>query len=143
MNPTTTKSLTQLRRHLGMIPAERIVLDPAPGTATEADIELLKKRGRLCELIDGVLVEKAMGWKESLLAGVIIQLINNYLDHHPLGIALGEDGFLRLMPAMVRAADVSFVSWGRVPGEDEPEQGIPDLAPDLAIEVISKGNTKK
>src|SRR5579871_2782297 len=115
MNPVSTKTLARLRRDLGMIPAERIVLDPAPGTATEADIEVLRKRGRLCELIDGVLVEKAMGWKESLWALLIGQYINNYLDHHPLGIALGADAFLRLMPGLVRAPDVSFISWERIP----------------------------
>jgi len=143
MNPVQSRTLAQLRRDLGMIPEERIVLAPAPGTATEADIEVLRKRGRLCELIDGVLVEKAMGWKESLLALLIGQYINNYLDHHPLGIVLGEDGFMRLVPGLVRAADVSFISWERVPSEDEPAKGIPDFAPDLAVEVISKGNTKK
>ncbi len=40
------------------VPPARILLRPPPGEATEED---LLKNPRLCELIDGVLVEKAMG----------------------------------------------------------------------------------
>ena len=37
---------------------------PPPGTATEQDVtELVDHADRLCELIDGILVEKTMGYK--------------------------------------------------------------------------------
>ena len=73
-------SLADLQRHLGGIPLDRIRLYPPPGMATEQDAMQVRNRDdRLCELIDGVLVEKAMGSYESFLAGVLIQLINNYL----------------------------------------------------------------
>ena len=52
--------------HFGDIPIARIRTSPPPGEATEADvIELHERHDRLCELIDGTLVEKAMGWKEA------------------------------------------------------------------------------
>src|SRR5688500_6637449 len=45
---------------LGRVPLHRIVFDPLPGTATEADVlRLDDHEDRLCELIDGTLVEKA------------------------------------------------------------------------------------
>src|SRR4051812_33663702 len=44
---------------LGGIPIERIRMIPFPGSATEADLEAAPKP--TCELIDGTLVEKAMG----------------------------------------------------------------------------------
>jgi Uma2 family endonuclease len=136
--------MEELRAYFGMIPAERILLDPPPGTATEKDlIRVNRRRDRICELVDGVLVEKAMGFKEALLAGILIQLINNFLDRHPLGIALTPDAMLRLVPGLLRAPDVSFISWDRLPGGEIPDDPIPDLAPDLAVEVISKSNTKK
>ena len=48
---------------LGDVPPERILFDPRPGTATEADLLLLVERDkRLCELIDGTLVEKPVGF---------------------------------------------------------------------------------
>jgi Uma2 family endonuclease len=41
----------------------------------------------------------------------------------------------------VRGPDVPFYSWNRIPGGRVPEAPIPDLAPDLAIEVLSESNT--
>jgi Uma2 family endonuclease len=46
------------------------------------------------------------------------------------------------MPGLVRIPDISFVSWNRLPGRVLPSKPIPDLVPDLAVEVLSKGNTK-
>ena len=56
-------NVADLLEHLA-VPAKRIRLDPRPGDATEKDA----LENKLCELIDGTLVEKAMGFKESLLA---------------------------------------------------------------------------
>ncbi len=142
--PSPTWTVARLRRHFGMIPEARILLRPLPGTATEKD--LLKVNGRkegLCELVDGVLLEKAVGAKESMLTCVLIHIISNFLDRNNWGIVLGADGMLRLMPGLVRAPDISFISWDRLPGGELPEQAIPPIAPDLAVEVISKGNTRK
>jgi len=67
--PADIKTLADLRRRLGGIPLERIWFHPAPGTATEKDvIEAEERENRLCELVDGTLVEKAMGFEESRLA---------------------------------------------------------------------------
>jgi Uma2 family endonuclease len=139
------KTLADLVEHLGGIPPERILLDPLPGTATEEDVTAAEsaREKRICELIDGVLVEKAMGAKEGLLAVVIGRLLDEFVEEHDLGVVLGPDSTLRLWPGRVREPDLSFVSWDRIPGEEFPNEPIPDLAPDLAIEVLSRGNTKK
>ena len=50
---------------LGGIPLDRILFHPPPGTATEQDVIDQEARSRLCELVEGVLVEKAMGYLES------------------------------------------------------------------------------
>ena len=135
-------SLADLVAHLGGIPLERIHLTPPIGTATEQDvIDVQARTDRLCELIDGVLVEKTMGYFESLLAIEISHLIKTYLDSYDLGIVLGADGTLRILPKQVRAPDVCFISWDRFPGRKLPDTPIPDLAPDLAIEVLSPSNT--
>ena len=44
---------------------------------------------------------------------------------------------------LVRIPDVSFISWERVPGGEIPKQPVPLLVPDLAVEVLSRGNTPK
>jgi hypothetical protein len=69
-------TLADLLEHLGGIHPNRVRFRPAPGTATEKDVLAIHDReGRLHELVDGVLVEKAMGLSESLLAGALIAVL--------------------------------------------------------------------
>jgi Uma2 family endonuclease len=137
------ETLADLLQRLGDVPPHRIRCQPPPGAATEADV-LLRPNGekRLFELVDGVLVEKAMGFYASRLATVLGFLLEQFLEQHDLGIVLGADGTLRLMPGQVRIPEVSFLAWERLPNRERPERPIPDLAPDLAVEVISEGNTE-
>ena len=139
------ETLAELLDQLGNIPAERIRLHPAPGTATEADVlaAATGPRKRLCELIDGVLVEKAMGFSESLLASYLIVLLDAFVRPRNLGPVTGEQGTVRLFPGQVRIPDVAFTSWDRLPGRRRPVEPIPELAPDLAVEVLSSANTQE
>ena len=71
----------ELLKKLGGIPADRVLLDPPPGTATEKDVLAVERReGRICELVDGVLVEKTMGLEESCLVGWLMHLLYQFLD---------------------------------------------------------------
>jgi Uma2 family endonuclease len=49
---------------------------------------------------------------------------------------------MRLFSALVCIPDVAFVSTNRLPGGRVPSEPIPDLVPDLAVEVLSPSNTK-
>ncbi len=65
-------TLDDLVERLGGIPLSRILVEPAPGTATEADVlEAERRYDRLYELVDGVLVEKAMGYQGIAPGGCI------------------------------------------------------------------------
>jgi Uma2 family endonuclease len=135
-------SVADLVHHLGDVPPERIRLVPQPGTATVDDVVALEaKENRLFELIDGILVEKTMGWYESHLAGLVVHILHNYLEEHPLGKALTSDGMLQILPQQVRIPDACFISWERFGGK-LPAEPAPLLVPDLAVEVLSRGNTK-
>ena len=101
------------------------------------------RQKRLCELIDGVLVEKTVGFQESILAALLIQHLGLFVSQHDLGLVAGADGTLRLKPGQVRIPDLCFVSWDRLPGRQLPRQPIPSLVPDLAVEVLSEGNTAR
>jgi Uma2 family endonuclease len=139
-----SQTMADLLEQLGGVPPERVLVRPAPGTATEKDvIRVHDKEGRLCELVDGVLVEKTVGWYESRVAIVLSYFVEAFLETHDLGIALGADGTFRLMPGLVRIPDVAFVSWDQLPNRELPAEPIPDLAPDLAVEVLSASNTKR
>jgi Uma2 family endonuclease len=137
------KTVAELQAYLGDIPAERIRLQPPPGQGTEEDVlTILAKEDRICELIDGILVEKPMATYEALLAGVLLYFIQSYLEDHDLGVVLPGDGLLRLFPGRIRAPDVSFISWKRMPNQELPDEAIASLAPDLAVEVLSPSNTE-
>ncbi len=135
-------TIADLLHDLGDISPKRIRLRPAPGRATEKDVVRIEaQEDRLCELIDGVLVEKIMGAKESFLACILIQMLRNYLDRNQLGVVLGEAGMLQLRPRLIRIPDVSFISWDQMPSGEFPSEPVPSLFPDLAVEVLSRGNT--
>jgi Uma2 family endonuclease len=133
------KTVRDLLDHLH-VPPERILLHPPPGEATERD---LLKTQRLCELIDGVLVEKAMGYYESLLAAVLIEVTGAFVIKKHLGIVLGEGGLMRVRPKQVRIPDVAFYAWEHFPDKLLPQGQILNLVPDLAVEILSPTNTKK
>ena len=139
------ETMEDLLSDLGGISPDRVRLDPVPGTATVADVlRLYEKHKRLFELVDGTLVEKAMGAKESFIAAILIQLLHNYSDTHGrLGMTLGEAGTLKLLKGLVRIPDVSFTRWERLPGRKVPNDPVPDLVPDLAVEVLSMANTRR
>ena len=137
-------NLADLLRQLGGISPKRIRANPPPGTATEQDVLAIHRREkRLYELVSGVLVEKIMGVLESWLACDLIKRLGNFLDQHNLGFLLGPDGALRILPRLVRIPDISFIAWKQLSVRRIPTEPIPDLAPALAVEVLSEGNTKK
>jgi len=131
-----------LVQRFGAIPLRRVRHDPAPGTATEDDVVAIHDReDRLYELVDRTLVEKTVGTYESYLAMMLGRMLGNFIVDHNLGVVLGPDGMIRLAPGLVRIPDVSFLSWARLPNRRMPDQAIADVISDLAIEVISHGNT--
>lgn len=133
------KTVKELLQRLGDIPTERVRADPPPGTATEKDVIAVEtNENRLCELVDGTLVEKVMGYPESIPAIALAEALRVFVRPRKLGLVSGADGMVRLFPGMIRIPDVAFVSWDRIPGRTQP---APDLVPDLAIEVLSAGNT--
>jgi Uma2 family endonuclease len=138
----TTWTLADLADRFGPMPLHRICFDPFPGTAVEQDVlDFQERENRLFELVDGILVEKAMGFPESILAIVLATEIRKYLAGKQLGTVAGPDGMMRLAAGLVRLPDVAFISWDRFPNRQIQPTPIPDLAPDLAIEILSPSNT--
>jgi hypothetical protein len=143
--PTTAADLLKLIEQLGGIDPARVRLNPPPGTAKEKDMLRAERESKkaLCELIDGTLVEKPMGFRESSLAMWIGARLLLFIEQHNLGIVAGADGFMRLAPRNVRIPDVSFVSYDRLPDPVAADVAIADFAPDLAVEVLSPSNTRR
>lgn len=142
---TTTPLLTvgQLLETIADVPPSRIRLVPPPGTATEDDVLAVHAKSKLlCELVDGVLVEKVLGFEEAIIAPNIAYEIRKFLETHDLGVIAGADGMLRLELGVVRIPDVTFISWSQLPGRKFPPYAIWRMPPTLAVEVLSEGNTQ-
>ena len=130
-------------RSLGNVPLNRIILDPPPGTATVQDVIRLvdgdEKRG--VELVNGTLVEKPVRLRESVIASRVIRRLGNVVEPNRLGLVSGEQGMIRMLMGNVRMPDVAYFRREDLPGGQLPPKPAPQLAPALAVEVLSAGNT--
>ena len=137
-------TFAEIQEHVPGVPASRIRMVPAPGTATVNDLLSAESRfGVLCELVDGILVEKPMAWDESCLAMMLGRILIGYLEERPLGAVSGEQGMMRTIRRRVRMPDVAFIRWSRIPPGATVPDAICSASPDLAVEVLSKKNTRK
>jgi len=111
----------------------------APGkTYTPEDLLSLQDAVNY-ELVDGNLVERKMGSESSVIAGIIVTILSNFIRGKRMGYVAGADCSYQCFadaPDKVRKPDVSFVAAGRLPG-DRPPKGHTKIPPDLAVEVIS------
>ena len=111
--------------------------------ATAADLVALSAEGRRCELVEGEIREMApAGARHGRAALRVGQRIAQYVEPRRIGEAFAaETGFrIRRDPDTVRAPDASFVSNERLPEGGLPS-GFLDFAPDLAVEVVSPGDS--
>lgn len=144
---TKFPTIADVQRRLGHIPEERIRSYPAPGTATVQDLldgSITGDRGH--ELVDGILVEKTMGFNDDRIGTRIIRLVGNFLDANNIGEVMGAQGLIRFKLDLVRVPDVSFIRWDSVDDTDEienPTGAFLEVAPDLAVEVLSPSNTRR
>lgn len=138
------QTIADLVERLDGVPTERIRLVPTPGTATEDELLRLLERDKIaCELVDGTLLEKTVGWDESEVGVEIAFQLKLFCRESGCGGAVcGADAPYRLSTSNVRLPDVSYTSPERVPPRGERGR-VAQWAPDLAIEVLSESNTKR
>jgi Uma2 family endonuclease len=94
------------------------------------------------ELVRGEVVETMPpGGLHGVIAGIVIALLYSWSKSGPGGTIAPESGFvLELDPDTVRGPDVSYISADRVQVAGIP-LGYWRLAPDLAVEIVSPGDT--
>jgi Uma2 family endonuclease len=138
---SATETFADIAGRLGDIPPGRIIW--LPRTATEEDVVRFCEEQRPVELIEGFLVEKAMGFRESLLAASLIMFLKNFTSPRKLGLVGAPDAIMRLRPGLIRLPDVSFITWARLLATDAHTKKVAPLGPDLAVEILSEGNTRK
>src|SRR4051794_12061305 len=105
--PKRYRTADEWLRSLGNIPLSRIVFDPPPGTATLQDVLRMVDgdEKRLVELVNGTLVEKPVGLRESFIATRLSRRLGNVVEPAGLGHVSGEAGMIRMLMANVRMPD--------------------------------------
>ena len=140
------RTLADLLTSLGGIAADRVRLQPFPGTATESDVIAVHDReNRLCELVDGTLVDKVMGFDESIYAALLVGTLCSTSSRPTTRAKLPVPTVSRwIFPGMVRIPDTAFILRRRVtPSRQRAGTGrcirsCPDL---IVVQFPSKGNT--
>lgn len=128
---TTSSSSIAVFTEADLMTAEQLLQTPVPNMRTEL------VRGRL-------MVREPASHRHGEVAARILTRLAVWLEAdqvrrdapHALGYVLAaETGFtLARDPDTVRASDVAFVRWDRRPASG---RGYPEMAPDLAVEVLS------
>lgn len=95
--------------------------------------------GKRLELIDGRLVEQEKGVLAGRVASLIAGSLVDFIEKHQLGSGFGSELGYRCFPwepNKIRKPDASFIAAERLTAEMFTA-GFADIAPDLAIEVVS------
>ena len=113
-----------------------------PQLMTAHDLWLLPDNGMRRELVRGEVSETMPpGGQHGAIAVILAMLIRMWARRGAGGYVGVEAGYvLAHDPDTVRGPDVSYVRGERIPASGVPE-GYWDLAPDLAVEVISPSET--
>jgi Uma2 family endonuclease len=118
-------------------------MSATPTLATADELFVMPDDGFRYELVKGELRRMPpAGSEHGAVAVNIAVVIAPFVKAHSLGVVFGaETGFkIASDPDTVRAPDLAFVRRTRIPEEGIP-RGFWPGAPDLAVEVISPGDT--
>ena len=111
---------------------------------TAEDLMRLSAKGFRGELIRGVLYEEMpVGRPHAKIVVKLVYLLLSFTMPRRLGTVFAADlgVWLERAPDTVRAPDVAFISAERLPLDDD-SPGYSDIAPDLAVEVVSPRDSR-
>jgi Uma2 family endonuclease len=109
---------------------------------TDAAFMALPDDGGCYEVVDGELVNMGnSGMEHGYIASILNIFVGGYVLSQKLGVICDSSTAFRMQSGNKRSPDFSFVSKSRLSGLKRPPKGFFDGAPDLAVEVISPGNT--
>ncbi|HEX3599559.1 MAG TPA: Uma2 family endonuclease [Lacipirellulaceae bacterium] len=110
---------------------------------TDELLTLPKGKGKRYELVAGELrVTSPAGWRHGSIVDNVEFCLSSHIRKYKLGRGFGaETGFLlKRDPDTVRAPDFAFIAKEHLP-KNEPAEAFWPGAPDLAVEVLSPGDT--
>lgn len=108
--------------------------------ATEEDLLRTPRDGQKYELVDGEIRVSPAGYRHGRVCMRLALRLGAFVEERHLGDLFDSSTGFRLPGGNVRLPDVSFVAKGRLVGDAD---GFGDLAPDLAIEVLSPNDRSR
>lgn len=98
--------------------------------------------GNRYEFVNGEAIEMGnSGAKHGYVCSLLVMALMNYVLPNKLGVILDSSTAFKMKNGNKRSPDISFVVKERLQGLDDLPDGFLEGAPDLAIEILSPGNT--
>jgi Uma2 family endonuclease len=110
---------------------------------SDEDLFRLPKDGCKYEVVAGELRQMSpAGWLHERIVMALGIELGPFVHERGLGDVLGSNALYRLPGGNRRGPDLSFVAAGRLPAPGDGS-GVLELAPDLAVEVLSPSDRRR
>lgn len=114
----------------------------ATPTWTDEAFMALPQDGHRYELVAGEVIDRSsVGLEHSYTTCLLMMKLAAYIRKQKLGIGCNSSTAFTLKNGNKRSPDFSFVHRDRLQGLRHPPRGFFQGAPDLAVEILSPGNT--
>jgi Uma2 family endonuclease len=109
---------------------------------SDQDFMLLSQDGHRYEVVNGELIDMGnSGALHGYLCSILLAALVGYVMPKKLGIILDSSTAFKMKNGNKRSPDISFFAKERLQGITELPSDFLNGAPDLAVEVLSPGNT--
>lgn len=108
---------------------------------TDAELLRLPKDGNKYEVVDGELRMSPAGLPHKRIVARLLARLGTFVEARKLGDVLGSNVLYVLPSGNKRGPDASFIEAARAAGVRDAI--FPNLAPDLAVEILSPGQSPR
>jgi Uma2 family endonuclease len=109
---------------------------------TDEEFMALPQDGHRYEIVNGELIDmENSGALHGYVCSLLLAALASYVLLKKLGVILDSSTAFKMKNGNKRSPDISFFAKERLQGMTELPSGFLDGAPDLAVEVLSPGNT--
>jgi Uma2 family endonuclease len=118
------------------------IVTPEPKVWTDAAFMALPDDGHRYEIVNGELIDMGnSGALHGYVCSLLLSALMSYILPKKLGVILDSSTAFKMKNGNKRSPDIAFFAKERLQGMTELPSGFLDGAPDLAVEVLSPGNT--
>ena len=109
---------------------------------TDAEFMALPDDGHHYEIVNGELIDRGnSGALHGYVCGLLLAALGSYIIPEKLGVILNSSTAFKMKNGNKRSPDIAFFTKERLQGMKTLPSGYLEGAPDLAVEVLSPGNT--